>query len=151
MTVMAGRRRRSLLAGLAVAVGVFAVLFAYDYAHAGGQSSAAAGPGCPPLPSASVDIYPYSTAAGADKIRVSPPDDSGGVDGETDTFTITACYGPVKWSVSAPSYVTVHPRSGTLRTGQQVRVQASYVDPGVNTNLTVNPGAYVLGSSYNIG
>jgi hypothetical protein len=151
MTVMVGRRRRSLLVGLVVAVGVFAVLFAYDYAHAGGQSSASGRSGCPPLPSASADIYPYSNAAGADKIRVSPPDDSGGVDGETDTFTITACYGPVNWSVSAPSYVTVHPKSGTLRTGQQVRVQASYVDPGVNTNLTVNPGAYVLGSSYNTG
>jgi hypothetical protein len=155
MTVMAGRRRPVVLV-IAVAVGLFALLFAYDYAHAGGQSaggqsSAAGGPGCPPLPSASADIYPYSTAAGADKIRVSPPDDSGGVDGETDTFTITACYGPVNWSVSAPSYVTVHPKSGTLRTGQQVRVQASYVDPGVNTNLTVNPGDYVLGSSYNVG
>ena len=154
MTVMAGRRRPVVRAGL-VAVGVFAllfvVLFAYDYASAGGQSSVAGGPGCPPLPSASADIYPYSTAAGADKIRVSPPDDSGGVDGETDTFTITACYGPVNWSVSAPSYVTVHPRSGTLRTGQQVQVQASYQDPGVNTNLTVNPGDYVLGSSYTYG
>ena len=151
MTVMVGRRRRSLLAGLVVVVGVFAVLFAYDYARAGGKSSAEGGPGCPPLPSASVDIYPYSTAAGADKIRVSPPDESGGVDSATVTFTITACYGPVNWSVSAPSYVTVHPKSGALRTGQQVRVQASYVDPGVNTNLTVNPGDYVLGSSYNNG
>jgi hypothetical protein len=154
MAVMAGRRRRVVLV-IAVAVGVFVLLFAYDYARAGGQSggqsSAAGGPGCPPLPSASVDIYPYSTAAGADKIRVSPGDDSASADGETVTFTITACYGPVNWSVSAPSYVTVHPKSGTLRTGQQVRVQASYVDPGVNTNLTVNPGDYVLGSSYNVG
>jgi hypothetical protein len=141
---------------IAVAVGLFVLLFAYDYARAGdqsagGQSSAAGGPGCPPLPSASADIYPYSTAAGAEKIRVSPGDDSASADGETVTFTITACYGPVKWSVSAPSYVTVHPRSGTLRTGQQVQVQASYQDPGVNTNLTVNPGDYVLGSSYTYG
>ena len=90
-------------------------------------------------------------ARGRSLRRASPPDDSGGVDGNTDTFTITACYGPVKWSVSVPSYVTVYPRSGTLRTGQQVWVQASYTDPGVNTNLTANPGAYVLGSSYNTG
>ena len=55
------------------------------------------------------------------------------------------------WSVTAPSYVTIHPRSGTLKTGQHVQVQASYVDPGVTTNLTVNPGAYVLGGSYSVG
>jgi hypothetical protein len=154
MTVMAGRRRPVVRAGL-VAVGVFAllfvVLFAYDYASAGGQSSVAGGPGCPPLPSASVDLYPYSTAAGADKIRVSPGDSSSSADGGTVTFTITACYGPVKWSVSAPSYVTVHPKSGTLRTGQQVRVQASYSDPGVNMSFTVNPGDYALGMSYTSG
>ena len=133
-----------------VAAAVFAVA-ALSGCQSGGQSSAAGGPGCPPLPAASVDIYPYSSAAGADKIRVSPSDSSSGANGDTETFTITACYGPVRWSVSAPSYVTVHPRSGTLRTGQQVRVQASYNDPGANMNLTINPGDYVLGSSYNYG
>jgi hypothetical protein len=113
--------------------------------------TAAGGPGCPPLPSSSVYIYPYSTAAGAGEIRVSPPDSTGGVNGDTEIFTITACYGPVNWSVSAPSYVTVHPKSGRLRTGQQVQMRASYTDQGVNTNLTVNPGDYVLGSSYSEG
>jgi hypothetical protein len=137
------RRSRQVAAAAAA---VFAVA-----APSGCQSSAAGGPGCPPLPSSSLDLYPYSNAAGADEIRVSPPASSSGVDGDTETFTITACYGRVKWSVSAPSYVTVHPRSGTLKTGQQVRVQASYNDPGANTNLTINPGDYVLGASYNYG
>jgi hypothetical protein len=138
------RRSRQVAAAAAA---VFAVV-APSGCASGGQSSAADGPGCPPLPSSSVDIYPFSTAAGAGEIRVSPPDSTTGVNGATETFTITACYGPVNWSVSAPSYVTVHPRSGTLRTGQQVQVRASYTDQGVNTNLTVNPGDYVLGSSY---
>ena len=149
MGVTSRCQRRSRQVAAAVAV-VFAVA-APSGCQSGGQSSAAGGPGCPPLPSSSLAIYPYSTAAGADKIRVSPPGSSSGVDGDTETFTITACYGPVKWSVTAPSYVTVHPRSGTLKTGQQVRVQVSYNNPGANTNLTINPGDYVLGASYNDG
>jgi len=140
------RSRRAAAAAAAVSA-----IVALSGCQSGSQSSAAGGPGCPPLPSSSLDIYPYSTAAGAGEIRVSPLGSSIDVDGDTVTFTITACSGPVNWSVSAPSYVTVHPRSGTLRTGQQVRVQASYDDPGANTKFTVNPGDYVLGTSYNYG
>jgi hypothetical protein len=36
MTVLAGRRRPAVLAGLVIAVGVFASLFAYNYARGGG-------------------------------------------------------------------------------------------------------------------
>jgi hypothetical protein len=56
-------QRRSRQVAAAAAAG-FAVV-APSGCQSGGQSSAAGGPGCPPLPSSSVYIYPYSTAAGA--------------------------------------------------------------------------------------
>lgn len=116
--------------------------------QSGGQSSARSGPGCAPLPSSSYNIYPYSTAAGAYEIRVSPGDLLVNAAGGTYSFTITACYGPARWSVSSPSSVSCNPRSGLLKTGQQVQVQAMDMSPAGTVELVVNPGHYVLSFSY---
>ena len=141
--------RRSWRVAAAAAAG-FAVM-ALPGCQAVSQSAAGNGPGCPPLPELSYDLYPFSTAAGADKIRVSPPGsvtDSSGED--TEYFSITACYGPVKWSVSGPSYVRWNATSGTLKTGQQVKVVAKLNHPDTNISVTVNPGDYVLTFSYSV-
>jgi hypothetical protein len=130
-----------------IATFAFAVM-ALAGCQSGSDPGAGSGPGCPPLPSASVYIYPYSSAAGADEIRVSPANTTSSASGETVTFTITACYESVHWSVSAPSYVTSHPKSGVLKTGQLVQVTATFSEAGVNTNITVNPGDYVSTYSY---
>jgi len=112
-------------------------------------SSSETGLGCPPLSSYELDIYPYSTAAGAYQIRVSPLSGTTYASGrDTENFTITACYGPVKWSVSAPSYVSWHPRSGTLQAGQHVQVRSELTRQHTQTTFVINPGDYVIPFSY---
>ena len=136
--------RRSRWAGVAAAAGFAVVALP-------GCQAAGDGPGCPPLSVASQELAPVGTGDGADQIRVWQSDSTDTESGETDFFTITACDGPVNWSISAPSYVTRLPRSGTLQTGQKVQVRATFSRPGVETKITIDPGAYQFTFTYSFG
>jgi hypothetical protein len=69
----------------------------------------------------------------------------------TGTFTLTAKGGPVGYTISVPSGLTVSPSSGSLASGASVTItvtSASLVT--LNDQLTVNPGGYTVTVVLNI-
>jgi RNA polymerase sigma factor (sigma-70 family) len=71
--------------------------------------------------------------------------------GSSATFTLTADGGPVAFTITGPTGLTVSPASGTLTAGESVPVTVTAVGNGppdfVNT-LTVNPGGLTVTVDY---
>jgi RNA polymerase sigma factor (sigma-70 family) len=66
--------------------------------------------------------------------------------GSSGTFTLTAEGGPVSFTITGPTGLSVSPASGNLAAGQTVTITVTAVDPGppsFNNTLTVDPGQSV--------
>jgi RNA polymerase sigma factor (sigma-70 family) len=101
-----------------------------------------------PSPRPSPTQAPGTLAESPAEVRMTQDPTTGTYSG---TFTLTASGGPVTYSISMASGLTVSPSSGTLKAGQTVTVtvsQAGNGPPNFTTTLTVNPGGIQVTVEY---
>ena len=97
-----------------------------------------------PSPSPSPTPSPGTLSETPDTIRIPDPGDSA-------TFTLTANGGPVSFSITGPTGLSISPASGDLTSGETVTVTVTAVGngpPDFINDLTVDPGALSVQVDY---